>query len=659
MDSAPNFILLPLLLLSLLAASIPLAASQSAADTNTSSPSDSDLCNGVFVSYTHTKGTKIPPNDSADQPYRFESVVTVLNNGRDELKSWRVFVKFSHREILVSASNAVLSDGSSLPLSVENGTVFAGYPSSDLKSAIQTAGDVTQMQASVELVGTQFGVAPPSVPLPKNISLVTDGWKCPRATQKGKNVLQVCCMPDPDFNNTEIIDNEFLPRQNGDLTIMYDVIRSYSSNYMAQVTMENHNPLGRLDNWKLSFDWMRDEFIDTMTGAYPSLVDSSDCIEGPQAKYYQALDFSNVLSCARRPTIIDLPLTKYNDSAFGFKPYCCRNGTILPKSMDPSKSISAFQMQVYKMPPDLNISALSPPQNWRISGSLNPDYKCGPPVRVSPSQFVDPSGLPANKTAFASWQVVCNITQQKNTSPRCCVSFSAYFNDSIIPCKTCACGCSSSRTSRTCSTTSPALLLPQQALLVPFENRTELTLAWSYLKHRPVPNPMPCGDNCGVSINWHLATDYRGGWTARVTVFNWGETNFPDWFTAIQMKKAAPGFEKAYSFNATALDINGENNTIFMEGLPGLNYLVAERDGDDPLKNPRVPGKQQSVISFTKKLTPGINVPGGDGFPSKVFFNGEECSLPSILPTSNGNKRRHISATLLALPVLALLILRV
>lgn len=85
----------------------------------------------------------------------------------------------------MSASNAVLSDGSSLPVSVENGTVFAGYPSSDLKSAIQTAGDVTQMQARIELVGTQFGVAPPNVPLPKNITLATDGWKCPKATQKG------------------------------------------------------------------------------------------------------------------------------------------------------------------------------------------------------------------------------------------------------------------------------------------------------------------------------------------------------------------------------------------------------------------------------------------------------------------------------------------
>ncbi|MED6142672.1 COBRA-like protein 7, partial [Stylosanthes scabra] len=72
------------------------------------------------------------------------------------------------------------------------------------------------------------------------------------------------------------------------------------------------------------------------------------------------------------------------------------------------------------------------------------------------------------------------------------------------------------------------------------------------------------------------------------------------------MDKAAAGFEKMYSFNATTLD-GVNNNTILMQGLPGLNYLVAEADGADPLRDPRVPGKQQSVISFTKKTTPGID----------------------------------------------------
>ncbi|XP_061370878.1 COBRA-like protein 7 [Gastrolobium bilobum] len=193
-------------------------------------------------------------------------------------------------------------------------------------------------------------------------------------------------------------------------------MRSYDSNYWAEVNIAKHNPLGRLDNWRLSWGWMNDEFIYTMKGAYPSVVDSSECLFGKQATFYQELDFSTVLNCERRPTIIDLPPTKFNDSILGQILFCCRNGTILPPSMDPSMSASRFQVQVFKMPPALNRSQLSPPQNWKISGTLNPNYKCGPPVRVSPSEYPDSSGLPLNKTVVASWQVVCNITTVKGAA---------------------------------------------------------------------------------------------------------------------------------------------------------------------------------------------------------------------------------------------------
>lgn len=87
----------------------------------------------------------------------------------------------------MSASNAVLADGSSLPVGVGNGTTFAGYPNSDLKTAIETAGDQTQMGVRVELVGTQFGVGSPGVPMPTNISLVNDGWICPKPSMQGMN----------------------------------------------------------------------------------------------------------------------------------------------------------------------------------------------------------------------------------------------------------------------------------------------------------------------------------------------------------------------------------------------------------------------------------------------------------------------------------------
>lgn len=613
------------------------AQTRTPAGTEAPAPA-SDSCNGVFLTYTYRTGKIVPPilkSNPTRQAYRFESTLFALNNDLEELKSWRVFVGFQHDEYLVSASNVVLTDGTSLPANVGNGSVFAGYPNADLKTGIETAGDLTQMSVQVDLVGTQFGIGAPDVPLPNNISLVNDGWVCPKPSNQGKSVLQVCCTRDRKFKSNVTLDEEFLPRQDGDLTIMYDVIRTYESNYWAQVTIANHNPLGRLDNWQLSWDWMNDEFIFAMKGAYPSVVDTSKCVFGKQGEFYKNLDFSTALNCDRRPTIVDLPLAKTNDTNLGMIPFCCRNGTILPPAMDPSKSISAFQINVFKMPPDLNRSVLTPPQNWGISGRMNPSYKCGPPVRVSPSQYPDPSGLLSDSAAMASWQVVCNITKPKGVSPRCCVSFSAFYNESIIPCPTCACGCPAN-TDRTCSTKSPALFLPSQALLIPFENRTTLSTAWADLHHFPVPNPLPCGDNCGVSINWHLFTDYRGGWSARITIFNWDEFPFVDWFTAIELGKAAPGFEAAYSFNGSAL--NGVNDTIFMQGLPGLNYLVAETDSANPQKDPRVPGKQQSVISFTKKLTPGVDIPGGDGFPTKVFFNGEECSLPRVLPKSNSHR---------------------
>ena len=137
-----------------------------------------------------------------------------------------------------------------------------------------------------------------------------------------------------------------------------------------------------------------------------------------------------------------------------------------------------------------------------------------------------------------------------------------------------------------------------------------------------------------MSINWHLNTDYEDGWTARITLFNWDETDIVEWFAALQFDKAVPGIQTMYSFNGSALPGIPANNTIFMQGKPGLNHLLAERDGKNPKKNPRVPGTQQSVLMFTKNTTPGIKVARGDGFPTKVFFNGEECSLPSILPSN-------------------------
>lgn len=96
-----------------------------------------------------------------------------------------MFVGFRHREWLVSASNSVLADGTSIPGAVGNGTVIAGSSVIDLKTAAATAGDLTQMQVKVDMVGTVVGVVPPSVPMPSIINLANDGFICGEAISQG------------------------------------------------------------------------------------------------------------------------------------------------------------------------------------------------------------------------------------------------------------------------------------------------------------------------------------------------------------------------------------------------------------------------------------------------------------------------------------------
>ncbi|CAF2099764.1 unnamed protein product [Brassica rapa] len=383
--------------------------------------------------------------------------------------------------------------------------------------------------------------------------------------------MQVCCKRNPKFKVKTGPKTKFAPRRYGDLNIVYDVLQSFGSNYLAQVTIDNDSPLGRLDRWNLTWEWMRGEIINTMRGAYTHKRDPSECLNSKAGQYYKDLDFSQVMNCQKKQDISDLPPERKEDNVTGKLPYCCKNGTLLPPIMDPWKARSMFQLQVFKLPPDLNKTALTLEDRWSSQSSV----------------------------------------QMRAT----------------VPCNTCACGCNDIDTD-TCNADCNPLLLPPDALLVPFKNRTLKAKAWAKQNHMPIPKKLPCPDNCGVSINWHVNTDYRDGWTARLTVFNWRDFAFEDWFVAVDMGKAGPGYENVYSFNGTRVPPN--NRTVMFQGLPGLNYLVGQVNGTNPLRDPAVPGKQQSVISFTKKNIHGLNIPGGDGFPTKVFFNGEECALPNI-----------------------------
>lgn len=165
-----------------------LAQDEDTVDAPPPPPPGLDTCDGVYLSYTFNGRTKEYPHvkNASAQAYAFKATATVLNAMTTELKAWRLFVGFQNREILVSAGGAVIVDGADFPVSVENGTTFMGYPQIDLPSSIDTAGDINQIQVTIDIVGTQFGLRGDAVPMPKKLELLNDGFKCPSATSKGK-----------------------------------------------------------------------------------------------------------------------------------------------------------------------------------------------------------------------------------------------------------------------------------------------------------------------------------------------------------------------------------------------------------------------------------------------------------------------------------------
>lgn len=160
-------------------------------DTPAAPPPEQDNCNGIFLTYTFiSREREIPyvKNVSA-QAWAFRAQATVLNAGDTELEAWKMYIGFQHREILVLADGAVLLDGSDFPAPVGNGTTLAGSTQTDLKTSIETAGDYDQIQARIDITGTQFGVKKNGIPMPKTIRLANDGYKCPQPRRRGNSDL--------------------------------------------------------------------------------------------------------------------------------------------------------------------------------------------------------------------------------------------------------------------------------------------------------------------------------------------------------------------------------------------------------------------------------------------------------------------------------------
>lgn len=208
--------------------------------------------------------------------------------------------------------------------------------------------------------------------------------------------------------------------------------------------------------WKLSWKWRGNEVIWNMLGAETTEQGNCSAFRGGVLPH----------CCEKEPVIVDLlPGAPYNKQVAN----CCKGGVLSSMTQDPEKFGAAFQMSLGKIS-NTTTGNLYPggiPGNFSLG---LPGYTCGDPFQVPPSKFFEDHGrrttqaIGIMKPVFffflfsllimmvdngniylllvATWNVTCSFSQfQASTTPTCCVSLSAFYNETVVSCPKCSCSC--------------------------------------------------------------------------------------------------------------------------------------------------------------------------------------------------------------------------
>ncbi|XP_065860998.1 COBRA-like protein 4 [Euphorbia lathyris] len=374
----------------------------------------------------------------------------------------------------------------------------------------------------------------------------------------------------------------------GSINIRWDVMSWTPDGYLtliAAVSINNNQMYRQIrrPGWTLGWKWSKKEVIWSMVGA--EAIDQGDCSS------FKA----NIPHCCKRnPEIVDLvpaiPITQqFRD--------CCKDGVMGSLGQDPSAAVSSFQLSV-------GISGTSnktvkPPKDFYFLGP-GPGYTCSAPTIVLPSVFFAPNGRRRTQ-AMMTWILSCTYSQViASKYPTCCVSLSSFYNSKITPCSSCACGC---HNEPNCARNDPKIA----SVVNPNSAKLECT------EHM-----------CPIRVHWHVKQNYIDYWVVKITItnFNYG-VNYTHW-TLVAQHPNLSNLTKLYKFMYKPLMqlYNPTNDSGMFYGIKYYNDVLPEAGKD---------GNVQSEMLF-RKDNGRFRLQQGWAFPSKMYFNGDECVMP--LPDS-------------------------
>lgn len=373
---------------------------------------------------------------------------------------------------------------------------------------------------------------------------------------------------------------------NGNITIKWDVMSWTPDGYVAVVTMTNFQMYRHImtPGWTLGWTWAKKEVIWTMVGA--QATEQGDC-----SKFK-----GNIPHCCKKtPTIVDLlPGVPYNQQFTN----CCKGGVLASWGQDPQASVSAFQVSVGQA--GTSNKTVKLPKNFTLLGP-GPGYTCGPAKIVPSTKFFTPD-LRRKTQALMTWNVTCTYSQfvaQKH--PSCCVSLSTFYNETITPCPSCACGCENKHK----CIKSDSKLLSVVGVNTPRKDNAPLLQCTHHM--------------CPVRVHWHVKLNYKEYWRVKITVTNFNyRVNYTQW-TLVAQHPNLNNVTQVFSFDYKPLvPYQSINDTGMFYGMKFYNDLLMEAG---------TAGNVQSEVLLQKDSNT-FTLKQGWAFPRKVYFNGDECMLP-------------------------------
>ncbi|XP_010694055.2 protein COBRA [Beta vulgaris subsp. vulgaris] len=380
---------------------------------------------------------------------------------------------------------------------------------------------------------------------------------------------------------------------NGNITIKWDIINWTPDGYVAVVSIFNFQKYRHIQapGWQLGWTWAKKEVIWSMVGG--QATEQGDC-----SKFKGTIPHC----CKKDPTVVDLmPGTPYNQQIAN----CCRGGVLSSWVQDPPTAISAFQISVGRS--GTTNKTVKVPKNFTLSAP-GPGYTCGPGKIVRPSQYRTQDGRRTTQ-ALMTWNVTCMYSQfLSQKTPTCCVSLSSFYNDTIISCPTCSCGCQNN------ASNPGSCVEPDSPYLASVVSPAHSSKT-SYL-----PPLVRCTSHmCPIRIHWHVKTSYKDYWRVKVTITNFNyRMNYSGWNLVVQH----PNFDnltELFSFNYEPLTpYSNINDTAMLWGIKFYNDLLMQAGPLGNVQSELLFRKDSSTFTFEK----------GWAFPRRIYFNGDNCVMP-------------------------------